>query len=349
MPTNRPGEGASRWSHLRGILMNKSSDRPAGTLARWTICCSTVLMLVAQDARAVVVFNPNDTVHAVAPTDQYANSGWQYQGSWGSFLGTAISPHHFITAGHVGGQTGNTFTFQGANYTAIQSFDDPASDLRIWQISGTFPEYAPLYRADNEVGSELVVFGRGASRGAEVLVNGQAHGWYWGGSGAQQRWGVNQVSSIYAGEPGLGELLAANFNAGMGPNEAHLSGGDSGGGLFIQDGGVWKLAGINYGVDGPFSFSGGSDAGFNALLFDAGGLYYRDTLTTWAYQPDSLDDIPSAFYATRISAHSEWIDTVIPEPDWSSATALAAMAAILWRQWRRCSPPRSAATPPNIS
>ena len=37
-----------------------------------------------------------------APTGAYANSGWQYQVRYKDYLGTMISPKHFITATHLG-------------------------------------------------------------------------------------------------------------------------------------------------------------------------------------------------------------------------------------------------------
>jgi len=48
-------------------------------------------------------------------------------------------------------------------------------------------------------------------------------------------------------------LLKLTFSRNGLTNEGALSGGDSGGGVFINDSGKWKLAGINYLVDGPFA------------------------------------------------------------------------------------------------
>jgi len=44
------------------------------------------------------------------------------------------------------------------------------------------------------------------------------------------------------------------------------------GAVFIQAAGTWKLAGINFAVDGPYNLSG-SGPGFSASIFDDGGLY----------------------------------------------------------------------------
>lgn len=55
----------------------------------------------------------------------YANSGWQYEGQFGSFLGTVIASNYFITAKHIGGSVGDTFVFSGVNYTTTAVFPDP--------------------------------------------------------------------------------------------------------------------------------------------------------------------------------------------------------------------------------
>jgi hypothetical protein len=122
------------------------------------------------------------------------------------------------------------------------------------------------------------------------------------------------VSAIYH-DSAMGDFLQCDFNASGGADEAHLSVGDSGGGVFIKDGAVWKLAGINYSVDGPFSIDG-SGAGFFAAIFDEGGLYQTEG-TNWVQTLDGPIDVPSSFYSTRVSAHQTWItntlQTVLPQ------------------------------------
>jgi len=292
---------------------------------------------LAHPSHAVLFDSTGSSTHnTTAPTGTLLNSGWQYQGQWGGFLGTAISPNHFVTAKHIGGTVGNgfTFNFDSTTYTTTAKYDDPNSDLTIWRVSGTLPAYAPLYTGSSEVGQNLVVFGRGTQRGGAVLLGGTLlRGWLWGAADGVQRWGENQVAGIAFGGAGIGQLLRADFNAGAGVNEAHLSDGDSGGGVFIQEGGIWKLAGINYAVDGLFSFTGGSDLGFSAALFDAGGLYVGSQ-NNWTFLADVPADIATSFYATRISANQTWIQQVIPEP--SGYAGLAAIGLLGLALARRC-------------
>jgi len=124
-----------------------------------------------------------------------------------------------------------------------------------------------------------------------------------------ERWGESNVSSITNGGTGVGDLLRCAFDADVGSNACDLSEGDSGGGLFIEEGGVWKLAGINYGVDGPFSNAVDGTA-FNASLLDVRGLFEEVSPGNWQFM-SGPQPIPSAFYSTRISANLDWIESVI--------------------------------------
>lgn len=268
------------------------------------------------------------------------NSGWQWQGTFdtgaGFFLGTAIAPNYFITARHV--DFGSTFIYQGQSYNTIGSIAAPGADLRLWQVDGTFSSYAPLYDASVdglETGKSLVVIGRGTQRGAEVRDNKELKGWQWGPEDHVQSWGENAVTGILdASGSGFGDVLYFDFDATGGPNEAALSGGDSGGGLFIESGSVWKLAGINLSADGPWSYTDGGSV-FNAALFDYGGMYYYSSSNqTYTFLADQDSNLPASSYSTRISSNLDWIrsiigtpaPTIVPEP---TGIALVMMSAVL--------------------
>ncbi len=291
-------------------------------LKKSTVGLAVLFCLVATSANAVLFYSTGDpTYNSTAPTGVLANSGWQYEGLWGGFLGTPIAPQYFITAEHVGGAIGDTFVFGGIPYTTTAVFDDPQTDLRLWRICGTFPVYAPLYTATNEVGGNLVVFGRGTQRGAVVMTTNlfqvKAHGWQWGSYDGVQRWGENVVASIVNGDgafggSGIGEVLQANFDANGGPNECQLSVGDSAGAVFMKDGPTWKLAAINYAVTGPYSTSA-TGPGFSAAIFDEGGLY-KAVGANWVLTPDLPSPQPGSFYSTRVSSRTDWIKSVLSAP-----------------------------------
>jgi hypothetical protein len=273
-------------------------------------------------ARAIIFYSTGDpNYNTTAPGGSLINSGWQYEGTWGGFLGTPIAPKYFITAEHIGGQIGGLFFFRGIAYPTTAVFDDTDSDLRIWRICGTFPDYAPIYTLTNEVGRNFVNIGRGTQRGAPVTTtNGlfgiKTNGWLWAAYDGVQRWGENGVAGIQNGNGILatgpiGEVLQATFDANAGANECHLSTGDSGGALFIKDGAVWKLAGINLAVDGPYNTSN-SGPGFDAAIFDERGLYTTNSiLGGWDQVLNIGPAQPGSLYSTRISAHVAWINSVI--------------------------------------
>ena len=273
------------------------------------LLCILLIWAAPLDARAVILYATGDpAVNTTAPTGELADSGWQYQGQFGGFLGTPIAPQFFITAKHIG-HAGTVFTFNGVNYTLGRQYADPQSDLAIWQVSGAFPFVAPLYTRGDEVGQRLVVIGRGTERGGEIYRDGTLRGWGWGAGTAVQRWGENLVSGAFTNSNPSDPLLAAAFDANGLPNEAHLSSGDSGGAVFLQDGPLWKLAGINYAVDALWSEPADA-SGFNAAIFDARG-YYRRTGPGNFVLITSANPVPTSFYATRISAKLDWIYSVI--------------------------------------
>jgi len=288
-------------------------------------------LMAAGNCHAIIFYSTGSTnFNTTTPAGLLANSGWQFQGNFGSVSGTPIAPNFFITAKHIGGSIGSTFVFGGSTYTTTAFFDkndplDPGNDLRIWQVSGTFSTYAPLYTASNENGKSLVMFGRGTQRGSEVVLSGTSKGWQWGATDEVRRWGENEVAGIYDGGVLYGHsLLGMTFSSTGGVNEGSYSEGDSGGGVFISDGGVWKLAGVNSWADGPYGLTATPFLNsFNASLFDQNG-YYANTLTSnW-----EVVNGPGLDYATSISGSQAWILSEIPEPSTFALVSLSAIAGI---------------------
>lgn len=289
--------------------------------------------------------NGDPNFNTTPPVGALQGSGWQYQGLWGGCLGTVIAPQYFIAARHVGGSIGQEFIFDGVAYRTTAFWDDLNSDLRLWKVDGAFPVWAPLYAGSDEAGKSMVVIGRGTQRGDPINIPGVQtvyttnsfdmrvsglsrkqvsaryptavvkgsivtyvtsstvtnlvlKGWKAGLSDGRMRWGENRVQ-------GVGSFLAATFDASGNDNEAFLSGGDSSGAVFIQENGVWKLAGINYGIEGPFSCTP-TEPGFYGAIMDQSGLY-----SGGYFIPDDGQTRPVSFYATRISTHVAWIQAIV--------------------------------------
>ncbi len=283
-------------------------------------------MGLISDLHAVLFFLSDDPDHNTsAPVGELAESGWAWQGAWGDFLGTTIAPHYFITAAHIGGTVGNKFVLDGKAYSTTAFFDDPESDLRVCKVREAFPAYASLYSKEDEVGKGLVVFGRGAPRGQEVTVVGPSgprlKGWRWGTGDGRLRWGENRVGEVIkvpeTGPDGVSTngrveiLLRMPFDPVTRGNEADLSAGDSGGGVFLRDEAGWKLAGINRAADGPYRI-GEAGSGFWAAIFDEGGLS-KGGEGRWRLVPDQIRDTPGGFYATRIASRRAWIQGILAQ------------------------------------
>src|SRR5262245_65478328 len=125
-------------------------------IPRFAVAVAPVVLTT--QAQAVILYK-SSIRNKSAPTGTEANSGWQFQGHWaGGFEGTPIAPHYFISAAHLGGSTGQAIWFRGVNYTTVQSWDDPNTDLKIYKINGTFPAYAQLYTKTDEPGKLATVF-----------------------------------------------------------------------------------------------------------------------------------------------------------------------------------------------
>lgn len=282
------------------------------------------VLLFAFQTQAIILMRTGDPEeNTTEPTGELEGSGWQYQGEWGNFLGTVIGPKHFITARHVGGAVGGFFLYHGQRYqtTAFHEFGKP--DLRVWEICDTFPEpYAPLYRSDDEEGKSLVVFGRGTQRGEEFWLETrkglELRGWRTGKGDHRWRWGENIVAKTVDFAdfredflPGEFQVLVMDFDRDGGFNEAHVTPGDSGGSVFIENGSEWALAGINQSTDGPFNHIP-DGKGFILQLFDAGGLYIKWSKELgWVYIRDREMDLATGFYSTRISNYVPLIDAVL--------------------------------------
>jgi hypothetical protein len=275
-----------------------------------------LLLLAATSARSLILFDTADpAANTTAPGGALAGSGWQYQGQWGGWLGTPISPNFFVSAGHLG-QASDHFSFQASSYSLVQSFGLPGSDLLIWQVNETFPTFAPLYSKRDEAGQHLVVFGRGLRRGTEVILDGTLRGWDWGVGDSVQRWGENDVADVvpYQGRDFLYATFDQHVQPNDHPNESHLAQNDSGGAVFLNDNGVWKLDGINYAVDDLFT-APSADTIFDAAIFDARGFYAQDPNDPSMFvQISDPDPVPTGFYASRISSELAWICSVIADP-----------------------------------
>ena len=284
---------------------------------RWQFLgIASVLFFSAQSARALIVYGA-DTGGTTDNTQAPANGApWNYvvnidgnSGASGVYLGDG----YVITANHVTGPLASV-SISGSVYAIDQSYAPMqigGADIKLLRIIGD-PGLAPIPLIganDNDTGKDATVIGWGVGKGTEVTNQ----GWNWADDSTRmERWGLNTTGSNYVSSGGL-SLLYTEFNrpgavlggSSAGEDEASLSLGDSGGGLFIKYGNTWKLTGIVAAVDTPGQ-----------------ALYDKDALTPF--------DQPGRSYYTPVKLYRNDITQMtlaIPEP---STTGLLLAATATW-------------------
>ena len=87
----------------------------------------------------IFYYTADPSYNTTAPTGPLANSGWQWVGIWGGFQGTAIGPHDFLAAKHVGGTVGDPFVLQGVSYRSTAFIDARSTGTNWKYVTGFWP------------------------------------------------------------------------------------------------------------------------------------------------------------------------------------------------------------------
>jgi hypothetical protein len=132
------------------------------------------------------------------------------------------------------------------------------------------------------------------------------------------------VSSLDAG------FLYTTFETGAG--ETMLNAGDSGGGVFIQQAGTWRLAGINYGATiGPWDLDADHSSFLpNANIHNPAGMYYYNGSAWQLVTVEQAYSIHSRI-STSASTIQSMLTVAVPEPS-SLMLVLPGLALVLRRR-----------------
>lgn len=217
------------------------------------------------------------------------------------FSGALIDSQHVLTAAHVvSGQTGNpgnvsftlnvggdlTHTFTAAAITVFPGYTGTTpgangvwyDDLAIITLSAPATAGVPVYGLYNQSlkGQTLTLVGYGSGGDGFKGVTS-------GASTSVKRVGKNRVDQLFVDDDGGkhdevfmfdfdGPNSSSNvFGTNSSPNltlgasiEAQYASGDSGGPVFVEDGGVWKIVGVAT-FNGSTSLSSGSNVKFGSI------------------------------------------------------------------------------------
>lgn len=211
---------------------------------------------LATSVRAVVVIGDDEADNLRRPLNgapwayvaeaQFRNAAGNYETK---ATAVYLGDRHVLTAGHVG--LPDRLRLAGGDFLTDPAFGLVSvglGDLGIFRLmlDPGLPTL-PLVRTNEmDLSQASTAIGCGVGRGTTIT----GMGWLWGDTSSQvRRWGTNVTSMDIDAGNGSQSLLVTSFDLAAGADEAQVTFGDSGGGLFQKQDGTWKLAGLTVGVD----------------------------------------------------------------------------------------------------
>lgn len=225
------------------------------------------VLLMATFASAIVV--DDYSVATSAPTNELSgdwNLNWDYVYNHPDGSCVAVGEYWILTAAHVADYGGSgTLNIGGVNYFQQEiiyhaAADDPDNaddaDLALVRYDKPFPGFYPLYsgdfprarpRRDDRLSAVMVGYGVTGTVASAYYTPAP----YNDSSDGVKRWGSQKIDRTSTRSSTIDSLAATSsgfemdFDLGETTYEAGVASYDSGGGSFVKDDAVWKLAGIN--------------------------------------------------------------------------------------------------------
>jgi hypothetical protein len=284
----------------------------------WSLVSVAAVVLLTQSAWGIVRRDDVDDSQYInlANQPQFAAVGKVFT-STSAGSGTVIANGWWVlTAAHVvAGAPVSSISFQigASTYTAQNVFIHPGypggplptADIALIELSAPVAGVTPaqIYTGTNEIGKHGHSVGYGLTG---TGITGFITNTY--GTKRAMRNVIDLIILPNGASDPNGTILLSDFDSPDGTNNSLGSGssptpldlegmgapGDSGGPVFIEEGGVWYIAGVHsfIGDPGPPAGNGQADARYGDILG-----------------------------STRVSSYAGWINSVVPEP--ASMTALA--------------------------
>jgi len=273
------------------------------------------LLAGAHPAAAVIIDSGDGTGNTSAPSPDPGWSNVGLRGTWGAvYLGDGW----VLTANHVGAGTveldGISYPHLPSLVTQIKNGDGSTADLLVFGLASPHPPLPDVTLAltSPALGEPAILIGPGVNRGAATSwqpnppLPQTIDGYDWG-AGSAMRWGTNEISSSVAMLVLDTMAISTEFDETASAHECQAANGDSGGALFVDNGGAWELAGI---------------------LFAVG---------TYLNQPAATSLYGNPTYAADIATYRDAIldVTSVPEPSGGLLAGLALLSALNSRAARR--------------